>query len=181
MKGMSVSSLGVWAYTTSCAFDGQGQQRRFGEGAGTRAFQAFHPRLQHHQAHLAWLIRVRPAGAKEDDRRHLCHKSCEEASLGGEEPNVRFVVALPPRLLIHTICMRRNFIANERNILAFTNNPFVVKLYYSFQSANNLYMVMEFLPGGDCFSLLRNLTCFPEVPRSKLRAGVEPALIAIGS
>jgi len=55
-----------------------------------------------------------------------------------------------------------NFIANERNILAFTNNPFVVKLYYSFQSANNLYMVMEFLPGGDCFSLLRNLTCFPE-------------------
>ena len=59
---------------------------------------------------------------------------------------------------------RRDFIANERNILAFTDNPFVVKLYYSFQSANNLYMVMEFLPGGDCFSLLRNLVVFPEVP-----------------
>jgi serine/threonine protein kinase len=58
----------------------------------------------------------------------------------------------------------RDFIANERNILAFTDNPFVVKLYYSFQSANNLYMVMEFLPGGDCFSLLRNLIVFPEVP-----------------
>lgn len=55
-----------------------------------------------------------------------------------------------------------DFIANERNILAFTDNPFVVKLYYSFQSANNLYMVMEFLPGGDCFSLLRNLIVFPE-------------------
>lgn len=60
--------------------------------------------------------------------------------------------------------VRRDFIANERNILAFTDNPFVVKLYYSFQSANNLYMVMEFLPGGDCFSLLRNLVVFPEVP-----------------
>lgn len=62
-----------------------------------------------------------------------------------------------------SVSLRRDFIANERNILAFTDNPFVVKLYYSFQSANNLYMVMEFLPGGDCFSLLRNLTVFPEV------------------
>eukprot|EP00005_Dracoamoeba_jomungandri_P008014 CAMPEP_0174266764 /NCGR_PEP_ID=MMETSP0439-20130205/31326_1 /TAXON_ID=0 /ORGANISM="Stereomyxa ramosa, Strain Chinc5" /LENGTH=794 /DNA_ID=CAMNT_0015353907 /DNA_START=93 /DNA_END=2474 /DNA_ORIENTATION=- len=53
-------------------------------------------------------------------------------------------------------------IRNERNILAFTNNPWVVKLYYSFQSKNNLYLVMEYLPGGDCFSLMRNLVAFPE-------------------
>eukprot|EP01087_Luapelamoeba_hula_P021384 TRINITY_DN7461_c0_g1_i1.p2 TRINITY_DN7461_c0_g1~~TRINITY_DN7461_c0_g1_i1.p2 ORF type:complete len:400 (-),score=68.34 TRINITY_DN7461_c0_g1_i1:19-1218(-) len=53
-------------------------------------------------------------------------------------------------------------ISNERNILAFADNPFVVKLYYSFQSLNNLYMVMEYLPGGDCYSLLRNLVAFPE-------------------
>ncbi len=30
---------------------------------------------------------------------------------------------------------QRDFIKNERDILSFTNNPFVVKLYYSFQSA----------------------------------------------
>lgn len=45
---------------------------------------------------------------------------------------------------------------NERNILALTHGcPYVVKLFYSFQSADSLYLVMEYLSGGDCFSLLR--------------------------
>eukprot|EP01113_Clastostelium_recurvatum_P026688 TRINITY_DN3203_c0_g1_i1.p1 TRINITY_DN3203_c0_g1~~TRINITY_DN3203_c0_g1_i1.p1 ORF type:complete len:1543 (+),score=208.48 TRINITY_DN3203_c0_g1_i1:151-4779(+) len=50
----------------------------------------------------------------------------------------------------------------ERNILAYTSNPFVVKMYYSFQSRDYLYLVMEFLPGGDCFSLLQNLGSLDE-------------------
>jgi serine/threonine protein kinase len=53
-------------------------------------------------------------------------------------------------------------IRNERNILAFASNDFVVKMFYSFQSEKNLYMVMEFLNGGDCFSLLREATYFDE-------------------
>ncbi|KAL6068243.1 Serine/threonine-protein kinase greatwall [Balamuthia mandrillaris] len=57
---------------------------------------------------------------------------------------------------------QKDYIMNERNILAYIDNPFVVKLYYSFQSRNNLYLVMEYLPGGDVFSLLRSLICFPE-------------------
>jgi len=51
----------------------------------------------------------------------------------------------------------------ERNILVQTeNSPFVVKLFYTFQSKNNFYFVMEYLHGGDCFSLLQKLVCFPE-------------------
>mmetsp|Transcript_8256 Transcript_8256/g.10223 ORF Transcript_8256/g.10223 Transcript_8256/m.10223 type:complete len:307 (-) Transcript_8256:6-926(-) len=37
-----------------------------------------------------------------------------------------------------------------------------MKMFFSFQSKKNLYMVMEYLNGGDCFALLRELTCFDE-------------------
>jgi serine/threonine protein kinase len=45
----------------------------------------------------------------------------------------------------------------ERNILAFTHNPFVIKLYYALQSKNYLYFVLEYAGGGDCFSLLQKV------------------------
>jgi tRNA A-37 threonylcarbamoyl transferase component Bud32 len=48
-------------------------------------------------------------------------------------------------------------VINERNILAAAQNPFVVKLYYAFQSQSKFYLVMEYLIGGDCSSLLENL------------------------
>lgn len=42
----------------------------------------------------------------------------------------------------------------ERNVLAEVHNPYVVKLYYSFQDEEYLYLVMEYLPGGDMMTLL---------------------------
>eukprot|EP01114_Cavostelium_apophysatum_P017666 TRINITY_DN5304_c0_g1_i3.p1 TRINITY_DN5304_c0_g1~~TRINITY_DN5304_c0_g1_i3.p1 ORF type:complete len:1047 (+),score=344.11 TRINITY_DN5304_c0_g1_i3:221-3361(+) len=50
----------------------------------------------------------------------------------------------------------------ERNILANSNHPFIVKFYYSFKTKENLYMVMEYLNGGDLYYLLKNLGCFDE-------------------
>ena len=37
----------------------------------------------------------------------------------------------------------------ERDVLAEADNPWVVKMYYSFQDVVNLYLIMEFLPGGN--------------------------------
>lgn len=37
----------------------------------------------------------------------------------------------------------------ERNVLTEVQNSFVVKLYYSFQDDDSLYLIMEYLPGGD--------------------------------
>eukprot|EP01119_Soliformovum_irregulare_P025363 TRINITY_DN9368_c0_g1_i1.p1 TRINITY_DN9368_c0_g1~~TRINITY_DN9368_c0_g1_i1.p1 ORF type:complete len:627 (-),score=161.64 TRINITY_DN9368_c0_g1_i1:43-1923(-) len=51
---------------------------------------------------------------------------------------------------------------DEHKILADTDNPFIVKLYYSFQSEDNLFLVMEYLPGGDCLSLIEKLGSFGE-------------------
>lgn len=38
----------------------------------------------------------------------------------------------------------------------------MVQLYYSFQDSNHLYLIMEYLPGGDMMSLLIKLDIFPE-------------------
>ncbi|KAL6060878.1 Serine/threonine-protein kinase greatwall [Balamuthia mandrillaris] len=61
--------------------------------------------------------------------------------------------------------VRKNMVEHvmaERDIMASTRNPFVVKLYYAFQSERYLYLVMEYLIGGDLASLLQNLGYFDE-------------------
>ncbi|VUZ41893.1 unnamed protein product, partial [Hymenolepis diminuta] len=50
----------------------------------------------------------------------------------------------------------------ERDILVKANNPWVVKMFYSFQDSVNLYLVMEFLPGGDMMTLLMKLDTLTE-------------------
>ncbi|XP_055343238.1 serine/threonine-protein kinase tricornered-like [Paramacrobiotus metropolitanus] len=42
----------------------------------------------------------------------------------------------------------------ERDVLVEADHQWVVKMYYSFQDPVNLYLVMEFLPGGDLMTLL---------------------------
>ncbi len=36
----------------------------------------------------------------------------------------------------------------ERDILVQADSKWVVKMFYSFQDTGNLYLIMEFLPGG---------------------------------
>lgn len=36
----------------------------------------------------------------------------------------------------------------ERDILVEADGAWVVKMFYSFQDKRNLYLIMEFLPGG---------------------------------
>ncbi|KAI6225671.1 hypothetical protein M3Y95_00721700 [Aphelenchoides besseyi] len=50
----------------------------------------------------------------------------------------------------------------ERDILAEANSDWVVKLYFSFQDAHNLYFIMEYVPGGDLMQLLINKGIFTE-------------------
>ncbi|KAL1805223.1 uncharacterized protein LOC108199706 [Daucus carota subsp. sativus] len=45
-------------------------------------------------------------------------------------------------------------VKSERNLLAEVNSQFIVKLYYSFQDADYLYLILEYLPGGDMMNLL---------------------------
>ncbi|KFO07135.1 Rho-associated protein kinase 1, partial [Balearica regulorum gibbericeps] len=48
------------------------------------------------------------------------------------------------------------FFWEERDIMAFANSPWVVQLFYAFQDDRYLYMVMEYMPGGDLVNLMSN-------------------------
>uniref|UniRef100_A0A669CIW0 Rho-associated protein kinase 2 n=1 Tax=Oreochromis niloticus TaxID=8128 RepID=A0A669CIW0_ORENI len=72
------------------------------------------------------------------------------------------------------------FFWEERDIMAFSNSPWVVQLCCAFQDDHYLYMVMEYMPGGD----LVNLTSTYDVPEKWAKfytAEVVMALDAIHS
>ncbi|SPR01159.1 Protein kinase domain-containing protein [Plasmodiophora brassicae] len=50
----------------------------------------------------------------------------------------------------------------ERNVLRAVNSPFVPKLYWAFQDQASLYLVMEFLPGGDLGFYISRQNGLPE-------------------
>eukprot|EP00730_Choanoeca_flexa_P014251 TRINITY_DN6161_c0_g1_i3.p1 TRINITY_DN6161_c0_g1~~TRINITY_DN6161_c0_g1_i3.p1 ORF type:complete len:272 (+),score=45.85 TRINITY_DN6161_c0_g1_i3:35-817(+) len=50
----------------------------------------------------------------------------------------------------------------ERDILVAASSDWVVKMYYAFQDAVNLYLIMEFLPGGDMMTMLIRYDVFSE-------------------
>uniref|UniRef100_A0A6A7FRQ3 non-specific serine/threonine protein kinase n=1 Tax=Hirondellea gigas TaxID=1518452 RepID=A0A6A7FRQ3_9CRUS len=54
----------------------------------------------------------------------------------------------------------------ERDIMAKATSPWITKLQYAFQDPRHLYLVMEYLPGGDLLSLLERQQdpdrCLPE-------------------
>lgn len=49
----------------------------------------------------------------------------------------------------------------ERDIMSFTDNPFVVSMYCSFETKKHLCLVMEYVEGGDCANLLKNIGPLP--------------------
>ena len=58
----------------------------------------------------------------------------------------------------------------ERKILENTRCPFITKLHYAFQTPSKLYMVMEYLNGGELFFHLSQQRTFSEI-RTKFYIG----------
>ncbi|KAJ1926216.1 hypothetical protein IWQ60_003997 [Tieghemiomyces parasiticus] len=59
--------------------------------------------------------------------------------------------------------IRKNMVAQaltERKVLSLMRTPYVVKLYYAFHSTEYLYLVMEYLIGGDLGSLVQGMGGF---------------------
>jgi len=50
----------------------------------------------------------------------------------------------------------------ERDILENMNSPFIVQMHYAFQSHNKLYLIMDFMNGGELFFHLRKERKFNE-------------------
>jgi len=47
------------------------------------------------------------------------------------------------------------YVFTERNVMISINNPFIVKLYYSFQSNEKLFLILEYCPNGDLSKQLK--------------------------
>ncbi|OBA25656.1 Pkinase-domain-containing protein [Hanseniaspora valbyensis NRRL Y-1626] len=55
---------------------------------------------------------------------------------------------------------------SERNILKEIEHPNIVKFFYSFHDLNKLYLVLQFIPGGELFYHLNKLSKFSETVAS---------------
>ncbi|KAG0172634.1 hypothetical protein DFQ28_007650 [Apophysomyces sp. BC1034] len=55
-----------------------------------------------------------------------------------------------------------NVKAERMILMTQTDSPFVTKLFYTFQSKDYLYLVLEYLNGGDCSALIKVLGSLPE-------------------
>jgi serine/threonine protein kinase len=51
---------------------------------------------------------------------------------------------------------------SERNILQRIQHPFIVKLYFAFQTREKLYMVLDYINGGELFFHLKREGRFTE-------------------
>lgn len=50
---------------------------------------------------------------------------------------------------------------DERRMLKLVEHPFLIRMWGTFQDSKNLFMVMDYIEGGELFSLLRKLQRFP--------------------
>ena len=65
----------------------------------------------------------------------------------------------------------------ERNTLIRANHPFLTAARYSFQSDTKLFLVLEYVPGGELFARLREERKFPE---HRVKLYVAQLTLAIG-
>ena len=69
------------------------------------------------------------------------------------------------KCLVKTEMFKKDQLAHvraERDILSEANSPWVVKLHGTFQDQTFLYMLMDFLPGGDLMTMLIKYEIFSE-------------------
>jgi len=64
---------------------------------------------------------------------------------------------------------------NEKNILKEINNDYVVNSYFIFQDKKNYYFVMEYLPGGDVYTLLSK----NNLPKRTIQLIVAETILAV--
>ena len=109
--------------------------------------------LQGTLIHLSDLELLTTLGVGTFGRVHLCRL---HSDIQGE------VFAL--KVMKKTVVLRLKqveHVSNEKSILQLINSPFVPRLYACFQSSCCLYLLSEFVVGGELFKRLRSEGAFP--------------------
>ena len=53
-------------------------------------------------------------------------------------------------------------VLSERKVLKDMHSEFIVKLSYAYQAENKIYLIMEFVIGGELYAYLKKLSKFDE-------------------
>ena len=72
-------------------------------------------------------------------------------------------------------------VASERSILQACNHPFLLRMLGAFQSANELFLLLELIPGGELLELLNKKKAFGTVHTRFYAANVVSALAYLNS
>ena len=86
----------------------------------------------------------------------------EDLLLSGTEVSVLDVVV---QVMRKKDLIRKNLVENacfEKEIISSANHPFIVRSFSSFTSKDNLFLVMEWISGGDTASLLKSMGALDE-------------------
>ena len=106
---------------------------------------------------------IGPVSAESGYRKDLCDEDAEERGDVKEGPGMRISGnMLLIRNVLPTPKLQLAHVRAERDVLAESNSPWVVQLFYSFQDSSYLYLIMEFLPGGDLMTMLIKYDTFSE-------------------
>ena len=89
----------------------------------------------------------------------LCKRKGDPAGTLYAMKTLRKAALIKRNQLLHT--------ATERNILQNIQHPFLVNLIFAFQTEDKLYMVLDYMGGGELFFWLKKFRRFSE-PRSQL-------------
>lgn len=97
----------------------------------------------------------------------ICHALLGKGSFGEvylvEKLSNKNLYAM--KVLLKSTLMSQNlmkYALTERNVLSVTNHPFIVKLNYAFQTADRLFLILDYCPGGDLSEHLSRLGKFKE-------------------
>jgi serine/threonine protein kinase len=72
-----------------------------------------------------------------------------------QEIHTKRIFALKTMLKIEIVAHKQqNNVLNEKNVMMSCNHPFILKLYQTFKDIRKLYMLLEFVQGGELFAVI---------------------------
>lgn len=72
-----------------------------------------------------------------------------------QEIHTKKIFALKAMLKTEIVAHKQqNNVLNEKNVMLVCNHPFLLRLYQTFKDTRKLYMLFEFIQGGELFAVI---------------------------
>ena len=72
-----------------------------------------------------------------------------------QESHSKKIFALKAMLKTEIVAHKQqNNVLNEKNVMSMCDHPFILRLYQTFKDVRKLYMLFEFVQGGELFAVI---------------------------